>query len=99
MEHTENDASGCVKKAVEKGTVLKKKVTEPFINGKNAVTMGTLDLFKSHGIGSVLAVFDTTGWTKPAFTAERNKYEISAFGTGIHCPTESRVAVILCKRY
>lgn len=43
MEHTENDASGCVKKAVEKGTVLKKKVTEPFINGKNAVTMGTLD--------------------------------------------------------
>nr|WP_288156425.1 hypothetical protein [Phocaeicola sartorii] len=40
---------------------------------------------------SVLAVFNPTGWTKPAFTAEGNKFKIPAFGTGIHCPTESRV--------
>ena len=80
-----------MEETVKKRTVFEKKVAEFFINGKNAVTMGTLDQFKSHGIGPVLAVFDATGWTKPAFTAERNKFEISAFGTGIHGSTESRV--------
>lgn len=83
-----------MEQAVKKGTVLKKKVTELFINSKNAVTMGTLNQIKSHRIGSVLRVFDTTGWTKSAFTAEGNKFEIAAFGTGIHCPTESRVTTV-----
>jgi len=69
-------------------------VSEFFVNGKNAVSVGTLDQFKSHGMGSVQAVFDTTGWTEPAFAAERNKFEIPAFGTGIHCTTESRVTTV-----
>ena len=80
-----------MEQTVKKRAVFKKKAAEFFVNGKNAVAMGTLDQFKSHGIGSVQAVFDTTGWTEPALAAEGDKFEISAFGTGIHCPTESRV--------
>ena len=57
-------------------------------NRKNTVAVSTLNQLKGHGIGSVLAVFYTTGWTKSAFTAERHKFEVSTFGTGIHCPTK-----------
>ena len=56
--------------------------------------MGTLDQFKSHGIGSVLTVFDATGWTEPALTAKRDKFKISTFGTGIHSTAESRITTI-----
>ena len=88
VKHTKNNAADSVKQTIQKRTVLKKKVTELFVNGKNTVAVSTLDKLKGHGIGSVLAVFDTTGWTESAFTAERHKFEISTFGTVIHCPAK-----------
>ena len=69
-------------------------MAEFLVNGKNAVTVGALNKFKSHSIRPVLAVFDTTGRTESALAAERNKFQISAFGTGIHCPAERWVTTV-----
>ena len=88
VKHTKYNTADSVKQTIQKRTVLKKKETELFVNGKNTVAVSTLNQLKGHGIGSVLAVFYTTGWTKSAFTAERHKFEVSTFGTGIHCPTK-----------
>ena len=88
MKQTKDNAADSIKQTIRKRTVLKKKVTEFFVNGKNTVAVSTLNKFKGHGIGSVLTVFDTTGWTKSAFAAERHEFDISTFGTGIQCPTQ-----------
>ena len=88
VKHTKYNTADSVKQTIQKRTVLKKKETELFVNGKNTVAVSTLNQLKGHGIGSVRAVFYTTGWTKSAFTAERHKFEVSTFGTGIHCPTK-----------
>ena len=58
------------------------------------MAVSTLNKLKGYEIGSVLTVFDTTGWTESALTAERDKFKIAAFGTGIHCPTERGVTTV-----
>lgn len=88
VKHTKYNTADSVKQTIQKRTVLKKKETELLVNGQNTVAVSTVNQLKGDGIGSVLAVFYTTGWTKSAFTAERHKFEISTFGTGIHCPTK-----------
>ena len=64
------------------------------INGKNAVPVSALDQLKSHGIGSVLTVFDATGRTESAFAAERNEFKIAAFGAGIHCAAKRGIPTL-----
>ena len=41
-----------------------------------------------------MTVFYTTGWTKTAFTAERNKFHVAAVGTDIHGTVKGRVTTI-----
>ena len=65
-----------------------------FINSKDTVTVRALDELESHGVGSVLAIFDAASWAEPAFATERNKFKVTAFGTGIHCTAESRVTAV-----
>ena len=65
-----------------------------FINSKDTMSVGTLDQLKRHRSRTFLAVFNPTGGAKTAFTAERDKFKIAAFGTGIHCATESRVTTV-----
>ena len=56
--------------------------------------MGALNEFERHGIGTVLAVFDTAGWTETAFAAEGNEFHISAFGTAVHGAAKGRVTTV-----
>ena len=65
-----------------------------FINSKDTVTVRALDELESHGVGSVLAIFDAASWAELAFATERNKFKVTAFGTGIHCTAESRVTAV-----
>lgn len=65
-----------------------------FINSKDTVTVRALDELESHGVGSVLAIFDAASWAEPAFATERNKFKVTAFGTGILCTAESRVTAV-----
>ena len=43
VEHTKNNTTNCIEQTVKKRTVFEKKVTELFVNGKNTVTVGTLN--------------------------------------------------------
>ena len=50
--------------------------------------------FERHGIGTVLTVFDTAGWTETAFAAERNEFQGSTFGAAIHGAAKRRVTTV-----
>ena len=43
VKHTKYNAADSVKQTIQKRTILKKKMTELFVNGKNAVAVGTLN--------------------------------------------------------
>ena len=73
-----------MKETVQKGTVLKKKVAEIFINGKNAMAVLDIEEFKRHTGGAFHSVFISAGRTKAAVTTKRNKLEITTVGAGVH---------------
>lgn len=73
-----------MKEAVQVGMVLKEKVAEIFINGKNAMAVLDIDEFKRHTGGAFHSVFISAGRTKAAVTTKRNKLEITAVRAGIH---------------
>ena len=73
-----------MKETVQEGAVLKKKVAEIFINGKNAMAVLDIDEFKRHTSGAFHSVFISAGRTKAAVTTKRNKLEITAVRAGIH---------------
>ena len=73
-----------MKETVQEGTVLKKKVAEIFINGKNAMAVLDMDKLERHTGGAFHSIFISAGRTKTAVTAKRNKLEITAVRAGIH---------------
>ena len=73
-----------MKETVQEGAVLKKKVTEIFINGKNAMAVLDIDEFKRHTGGAFHSIFISAGRTKAAVTAKRNKFEVTAVRAGVH---------------
>ena len=73
-----------MKEAVQEGAVLKKKVGEIFINGKNAMAVLDIDEFKRHTGGAFHSIFISAGRTKAAVTAKWNKLEVTAVGAGVH---------------
>ena len=73
-----------MEEAVQEGTVLKKKVAEIFINGKNAMAVLDIDEFKRHTGGSFHSIFISAGRTKATVTAKRNKLEVTTVRAGIH---------------
>ena len=77
-----------MKETVQEGAVLKKKVAEIFINGKNAMAVLDIDEFKRHTGGAFHSIFISAGRTKAAVTTKRNKLEITAVWTGVHGATK-----------
>ena len=84
MEHSENDAANSLKKAVKQRAVIEKERAKLFVNGKNEVSVGTINEFKGHFCGTVNAVFVTAGRAKFRMAAERNELQFAAVGTAIH---------------
>ena len=62
-----------MKETVQEGAVLKKKVAEIFINGKNAMTVLDADKFERHSGSAFHGIFVPTGRTKAAVTTKWNK--------------------------
>lgn len=81
-----------MKEAVQEGTVLKKKVTEIFIDGKNTMTVLNIDQFKRHTGSAFHGIFVTAGRTKTVVTAERNKLQVTAVRTGVHGAAKRGIA-------
>ena len=96
-----------MKETVQERTVLKEKVAEIFINGKNTMTVADIDELKRHtgsalhGIfikrhtGSALhGIFIATGGTKAAVTAKRDKFEVPAMSAGVHGTAKRSIAAV-----
>lgn len=66
--------------------ILKKERPEVFINGKDKMSVGTVNEFKGHFSRAVNAVFVTAGRAKFRMAAERNEFKFAAVGTAIHAP-------------
>ena len=64
------------------------------INCENAVPMLNLDDLKGHSICTVNGIFGTAGRAEPAFTSKWNKFEFSAFFTGIHSTAEGAISAV-----
>ncbi len=73
-----------MKETVQERTVLKEKVAEIFINGKNAVAVLDTDKFERHTCGALHGIFVAAGGAKTAVTAEWNKLEVTAVVAGVH---------------
>ena len=73
-----------MKKAVKERTVIQKERAEFFINGKNKMSVGTVNKFKGHFCRAINAVFVAASRAKFRMAAERNEFEFAAVGTAIH---------------
>ena len=73
-----------MEETVQERTILKEKVAEIFINGKNAMAVLDTDELKRHTGSAFHSIFVSAGRTKAAVTAKRNKLEITAVRAGVH---------------
>ena len=69
-------------------------MAELLIDGKNTMTVGTMDEFESHRGRTLKGVLDPTGGTEAALTAERDKLEVAAMRTAIHGTAKGRIAAV-----
>lgn len=83
-----------MEEAVKEIAVFKKEVPEIFINGKDAVPVFYADQLKGHVCSSFHGIFVTTCRTEPAMAAERDKFQLPAFGTAILGPAVGRITTI-----
>ena len=83
-----------MEEAVQERTVLKKKGTEIFINGKNAMAVLDTDEFERHTGGAFHSVFVATRRAKTAVTAKRNEFEVPAVRTIVHGTAKRRITTV-----
>lgn len=94
MEHPENNAAYSAKKAVKEGAVIEKERAQILVNGKNEVSVGTINELKGHFSRAVNGVLVTTGRAKFRMTAEGNEFKFAAVGTAIHGTAERRISTV-----
>lgn len=73
-----------MEETVQERSVLKKKGTEIFINGKNAMAMLDTNEFERHTGVAFHSIFVAAGGVKTAVTAERNEFEVPAVRKTVH---------------
>ena len=83
-----------MKETVQERTVLKEKVAEIFINGKNTMTVADIDELKRHTGSALHGIFIATGGTKAAVTAKRDKLEVPTVSAGVHSTAKRRNAAV-----
>ena len=83
-----------MEETVQEGTVLKEKVAEIFINGKNTMAVLDTDELERHTCGAFHSIFVPTGRTKAAVTAKRNKLEVTAVRAGVHGAAKGGIAAV-----
>lgn len=79
-----NNIRNRLKKAVKQVTVLKEKMTEGFVNGKDKVPVSAADELKGHGSRPVVGIFGTACRTKFRVAAERDKFKVTTTRAAIH---------------
>ena len=94
VEHTADHTGNRVEKAVKKIGIVQKKMSEVFINSKNAVPVLDRNELKGHTGSTFHRVFVPAGRTETAVTAERDKFHVPTVRTTIHGTTKSGIAAM-----
>ncbi len=93
-EHAGDNTVDGMEEAVKEGAVMKEKVTEVFINGKNAVSVDGIDKFKGHGSGALHGIHVAAGRAEAAVAAERYKLKLATVRACKHGPAKRGVAAM-----
>lgn len=91
-KHACDHSGDGMKETVEEGTVLKEKVPEDFVNGKNAMAVLDIDEFESHTGGAFHRIFISAGRTEAAVTAERDKLQFTAVRAAVQSAAKGGIA-------
>ena len=89
-----NHTSYCMKEAVKKRTVIKKKNAEVFINGEDAMSVWNIDKFEGHTGSAFHGIFVAAGRTETAVTAEWYKFKFATVRTAVHGTAKRRITTI-----
>ena len=93
-EHTKNDVANRMKKTIEQRTISAEKDAKLLWDGKNAMSVNTLNDFEGHGSGALDGIEISAGRAETAFAAKRNKFERTTRRTPIHGSTISRISAM-----
>ncbi len=63
-----------MKETVKQCSVIKEKLSQVFVNGKDTMTVGDIGQLKGHGCSALHGVEVPTGRTEAAVAAERDKF-------------------------
>ena len=88
-KHTKNDTAYSMKQAVKKRTVFQEEMAKIFINSKDTVTVRALDELESHGVGSVLAIFDAASWAELALQRKGTNLRLLHLGQEYIAPPKA----------
>ena len=94
VKHTADHTGNRVEKAVKKIGIVQKKMSEIFINSKNAVPVLDRNELKGHTGSTFHRVFVPAGRTETAVTAERDKFHVPTVRTTVHGTTKSGIAAM-----
>ncbi len=83
-----------MKETVRQCPVIKEKLSQVFVDGKNTMPVGDIDQFEGHTGSAFHGVFVTAGWAEAAVAAERNKFKLSTMGAAIHGTAKSGIAAV-----
>ena len=93
-KHPGNDAVYGMKETVQKRTVIKEKLAEPGINGKDTMPVGDIDELKGHGGSAFHGILVATGGAEAAVTEERDGFQFSAERAAVQGTAERRIATV-----
>ena len=94
MEKSEDDTADSLKKGIKERAVIQKERAQVFIDGKNEVSMCTINEFKGHFSRAINTVFIATGGAELRMAAERNKFKFATVRTAIHGATIRRIPTV-----
>ena len=93
VKKSKKDSLNGREETVQERTVIEEKMTELLRNGKDAVTVSTVNKPERHSSGAVNGVHVATSRAKAGVTSERNKLKETAFAE-IHGTTEGRITAV-----
>ena len=91
VKRTKNNTSNSREETVKKRTVFRKEMMKFLRNSKNAMTVRTINEFKTHGSSSVNGIHVSTRRAETTVAVKRNKFKIATTGAAIHGTAKRRV--------
>ena len=77
-----------MKETARQSSVIKEKLSQVFVNGKNTMAVMGIYQLKGHRGSAFHGIFIAAGRAETAMASERDKFKFSATGASIHCPAE-----------